>query len=60
VVAVQDDRTVHYQDVQLGRDLGQSVEVIAGLTGQERLIVNPPDGLQEGARVAVEERGGTS
>jgi membrane fusion protein (multidrug efflux system) len=60
VVAVRDDRTVHYQDVQLGRDLGQSVEVIAGLTGQERLIVNPPDGLQEGARVAVEERGGTS
>ncbi len=46
------------QNVQLGRDLGQSVEVLAGLTGRERLVVNPPDGLKEGARVAGEERGG--
>jgi multidrug efflux pump subunit AcrB len=59
VLSVGDDRTVHYQNVQLGRDLGQSVEVLAGLTGRERLVVNPPDGLKEGARVAGEERGGT-
>ncbi len=58
VLTVRDDRTVHYQDVQLGRDLGQSVEVLSGLTGRERLVVNPPDGLKEGARVAAEERGG--
>ena len=58
VLTVRDDRTVHYQDVQLGRDLGQSVEVLSSLTGRERLVVNPPDGLKEGARVAAEERGG--
>jgi hypothetical protein len=31
---------------QLGRDLGQSIEVLSGLTGRERLVV------------AGEERGG--
>ena len=46
------------QNVQLGRDLRQSVEVLAGLAGRERLVVNPPGGLKEGARVAGEERGG--
>jgi multidrug efflux pump subunit AcrA (membrane-fusion protein) len=47
---VGENRSVHYQRVQLGRDLGQSVEILSGLTGGERLIVNPPDGLREGSR----------
>ncbi len=55
VVDVRRDGTVHYLGVQLGRDLGQSVEVVAGLTGSERLVLSPPDGLKEGMRVAVEE-----
>lgn len=55
VLSVRDDRSVHYQPVQLGRDLGQSVEILSGLTGRERLIVNPPDGLKEGSLVAGQE-----
>jgi len=54
VIAVHGDSTVHYVSVQLGRDLGQSVEIVAGLNGTERLVVSPPDGLKEGMRVAVE------
>src|SRR6266850_3081986 len=54
VIAVHGDSTVHYVSVQLGRDLGQSVEIVAGLNGTERLVVSPPDGLKEGTRVAVE------
>src|SRR2546421_614563 len=55
VIAVHRDGTVHPVGVQLGRDLGQSVEIISGLTGQERLVVSPPDGLKDGARVVAEE-----
>ena len=55
VVDVRRDGTVHYLGVQLGRDLGQSVEVVAGLSGNERLVLSPPDGLKEGMRVAAEE-----
>jgi len=39
----------------LGRDLGQSVEIVSGLSGQERLVVSPPDGLKDGVRVALEK-----
>jgi multidrug efflux pump subunit AcrA (membrane-fusion protein) len=56
VLTVRGDATVHYVNVQLGRDLGQSVEVLSGLTGSDRLVVNPPDGLKEGARVSISER----
>jgi len=55
VVTVRGDGTAHYLAVQLGRDLGQSVEIVSGLTGKERLVVSPPDGLKEGSRVATEE-----
>ena len=55
VVDVRRDGTVHYLAVQLGRDLGNSVEIVAGLSGSERLVVSPPDGLKEGMRVAAEE-----
>ena len=54
VIAVSADDSVRYLRVQLGRDLGQSVEILSGLTGQERLVVSPPDGLKEGIRVAVQ------
>jgi RND family efflux transporter MFP subunit len=54
VVSVRDDGTVRYLPVQLGSDLGQSVEIISGLDGKERLIVSPPDGLKDGVRVAVD------
>ena len=53
VTAVHTDGTVHYLGVQLGRDLGQSVEIVSGLTGKERLVISPPDGLKEGDRVAA-------
>ncbi len=51
VAIVRDDHTVHYQKVELGRDLGTTVEVTSGLKGDERLIVNIPDGLKEGSAV---------
>jgi len=51
VVVVRQGDTAHYQKVELGRDLGATVEVISGLSGDERLIVNIPDGLKEGITV---------
>lgn len=51
VAVVRDDHTVHFQTIELGRDLGSTVEVTSGLNGDERLIVNVPDGLKEGSAV---------
>ena len=54
VAVVQGDQTVHFQKVELGRDLGATVEVVSGLRGDERLIVNIPDGLKEGVPVRLQ------
>jgi RND family efflux transporter MFP subunit len=39
--------------ITIGRDFGSTVEVIAGLTGSEQLVINPPDSLAEGQSVTV-------
>jgi hypothetical protein len=39
--------------IQLGRDYGASVEVVDGLSEKERLVLAPPDDLQDGDAVRV-------
>ena len=51
VATVREDQTVHYQKIEVGRDYGTEVEVTSGLGGQEALIANPTDDIQEGTRV---------
>ena len=41
--------------IQVGRDFGDSLEVVAGLRPNESLIVNPPDSLISGTPVKVTE-----
>ena len=45
--------TVTRQEVTLGRTLGDDREVLSGLSGGERIVVNPPDDLVDGARVRI-------
>jgi len=53
-VAVVDSASkVHLKPVTLGRNLGESIEVLDGLNAGERLVVNPSDSLAEGDAVAL-------
>ena len=40
--------------ITIGQDYGDSVEVVAGLTARDSVIVNPSDSLANGAQVQVE------
>jgi RND family efflux transporter MFP subunit len=44
--------------VTTGRDFGDMVEVLSGLSGEERVISNPPDSLSPGDTVRVVTRAG--
>ncbi len=48
---------VTLKSVVLGRDFGPTVEVLRGVTVQDRVIVNPPDALVNGMTVRVLESG---
>ena len=48
----QDDR-VTFKSVTISHDFGETVEIGSGLTPEDRIINNPPDGLNDGDRVQV-------
>ena len=45
---------IHLQDIKIGRDLGNRIEVIDGLKATDEVIVNPSDSLSEGAKVQTQ------
>jgi len=50
---VGSDNKVHLSPLKLGRDFGNTVEVLAGVTATDRVILNPPDGIAEGMTVRL-------
>lgn len=52
VFVVQQD-TVQRRAIQTAGTDGDRVEVTAGLTGGERIVVSPPDGLAEGSLIVI-------
>jgi RND family efflux transporter MFP subunit len=53
-VAVIDAKgIVHLAPVQVGRNLGQDVEVLEGVSPTDRLVLNPADSLSEGDHVDI-------
>jgi RND family efflux transporter, MFP subunit len=53
VAVVGADSIVHHKKVQVGRDSGSDVEILSGLNGDERLVVNPTDEVRDGAKVEI-------
>jgi len=48
VAIVVAGNTLHFQDVVVGRDLGTSIDIQAGLHGNEMVVSQPTVSLQEG------------
>jgi len=53
VAVVQPDDTIALRKVQVGRDFGQTVEILAGVTNTDRVVASPTDSLLAGTRVRV-------
>ena len=51
VALVGDDKIVHFQGIQLGRDYGDQIEVLAGLQEGQHVVVNPGDSVRDGVQV---------
>jgi RND family efflux transporter MFP subunit len=54
VAVAKGDNTAVLEPVTLGRDFGDFAEITTGLTGQERIIINPPDSIIDGERLNIQ------
>ena len=53
LVAVVKDGKVVLTRITPGRDLGERIEILAGLSGDDQVIINPPDSIVSGQAVQI-------
>lgn len=55
VAVVGEHNRISFKEVELGRDLGRDVEILAGITTEDRLVVSPSDQIVTGELVDTRE-----
>jgi len=53
VAVIASDGTLHYKPITLGRDYGDTVEVLSGLDASDVIAIALPSGVADGAKVRV-------
>jgi len=53
VAIVDASGRIRLAPVRIGRNYGETVEVLDGVTATDQLVLNPPDSLNEGDQVAI-------
>jgi membrane fusion protein, multidrug efflux system len=54
VGVVRPDGTVELRSVKVGRDFGQHIEILSGVTPTDQVIANPTDSLVDGVKVRIQ------
>jgi multidrug efflux pump subunit AcrA (membrane-fusion protein) len=54
VAVLRPDNTIELRPIEVGRDLGESVEVLGGVTKSDRVVTNPTDSLVNGTKVRIQ------
>jgi RND family efflux transporter MFP subunit len=53
IAVLDSDNKVQLRSIKLGRDFGNTVEVLSGLNADDRVVNNPPDSIADGEQVEV-------
>jgi RND family efflux transporter MFP subunit len=53
VATVGSDGRIVLREVTISRDLGNEVEIGSGIAADDRLVINPPDGIASGDKVRI-------
>ncbi len=54
VATVDEGHRVHLKPVQVGRDLGDNLEILSGISTNDAVVLSPPDSLAEGDTVVAQ------
>jgi hypothetical protein len=53
VATIENEDRIHWQNIRVGRDFGDRIEVLDGLKENTKVVINPTDDLREGLQVEV-------
>ncbi|HKD73597.1 MAG TPA: efflux RND transporter periplasmic adaptor subunit [Candidatus Acidoferrum sp.] len=54
-VLIDSNHRAHLQPIVIGRDYGNTLEVLSGLNADDWIVLNPPDSLEDGQEVHVKQ-----
>ncbi len=53
VAVVDASNRIQLRPINIGRDYGTNLEILGGVSTEDRIVINPPDSLEEGQQVNV-------
>jgi RND family efflux transporter MFP subunit len=53
VATIGNEDRIHWQNIRVGRDFGDQIEVLDGLKENAKVVMNPTDDLREGIQIEV-------
>ena len=53
LAVVDGNGRIQLRPINIGRDYGTSLEILGGVSAEDRVVINPPDSLEEGQQVNV-------
>jgi RND family efflux transporter MFP subunit len=53
LAVVGPDNKVELRAISIGKDYGTTLEVLAGVSTQDQIVINPPDSLEDGQQVTL-------
>jgi membrane fusion protein, multidrug efflux system len=53
VAVVGSDNKIQLRPISIGRDYGTSLEILGGVSTEDRVVINPADSLQQGQQVNI-------
>jgi RND family efflux transporter MFP subunit len=53
VAIVQQDNHIELKKITIGRDFGNALEILQGVEPTDRVVINPPDALEQGEQVNI-------
>jgi RND family efflux transporter MFP subunit len=56
VAVVGQDNRIQLKKITIGRDFGNSLEILQGVEPADRVVINPPDALEQGEQVNIAQQ----
>jgi multidrug efflux system membrane fusion protein len=53
LAVVDANNKIELRPINIGRDYGTSLEILGGVSTEDRIVINPPDSLEQGQQVNV-------
>src|SRR5438309_2304787 len=53
LVVIDGNGKIQLRTINIGRDYGTSLEILGGVSTEDRVVINPPDSLEQGQQVNI-------